>query len=626
MPPGLGLRPVVGRGRLGSTTRPACRPSLCFFCSLTTQESARARSRIARSRYQHIGRLSVVASARYATTDASAARRDLEDTLAELEKHAPNHVSLPRVQLALRSLQQEAGKESIRIAILGIANGHPGRTAKEVLRLLLADPLKAEEEWERELDKHDTAHPLVVRIGKQDAPDQEALRQSRTDLIREMQVSVPTLNGHNIEILVMETNPLTTNPRARAIQEFEESVLVPAVEIPTSDSGRVTPVATPVHKALIVADGMLGALAVSAMPLVDDKDEIAAAVNLRHPTDDVSSCPFMHIDIDLGAQGLGLFRDNVSNAMKYEACWYRSNIPDVRSWLTLGSLSSEDGATKLPVRKLVASVLQNALASIQAEEARHVSCARPALLSGPRLNARLADWAEGAHAELQQELDLVFSGRRWRKLGWWKLFWRVDDVTMLTSEMVTQRFLPRSEQEIVYLAGRLAESQSSDARDELPAYLQPSATADGTRQIVEAKWPTHISFTRRYLLDETIPALQALAQKLVLQTSSSSALSAALGGLMYLSSFGAYEAGAVTALGLVWSLGRMQKKWEAARDFWEGEVREEGRKTIRAAESSVAHYLDQAKEEYAQGGRAVEDLERARELVEKAEAALQKLP
>ena len=59
---------------------------------------------------------------------------------------------------------------------------------------------------------------------------------------------------------------------------------------------------------------------------------------------------------------------------------------------------------------------------------------------------------------------------------------------------------------------------------------------------------------------------------------------------------GLYEAGAVAAFGLVWSLRRMQKKWETARKFWEGEVREEGRKAVRAVEGVVRMFWqDQAR-------------------------------
>ena len=126
----------------------------------------------------------------------------------------------------------------------------------------------------------------------------------------------------------------------------------------------------------------------------------------------------------------------------------------------------------------------------------------------------LAEWSRSAHGELQQELDLVFTGRRWRKLGWWKLFWRVDDVGMLTNEMLSQRFLPTAEQELVYLAGRVAA-----LRGEVPNYPQPvSETVSAAPQAPLPKWPGHIAFTRRYLQNETVPALQALAQRLLVQS------------------------------------------------------------------------------------------------------------
>ncbi len=68
----------------------------------------------------------------------------------------------------------------------------------------------------------------------------------------------------------------------------------------------------------------------------------------------------------------------------------------------------------------------------------------------------------------------------------------------------------------------------------------------------------------------------------------------------------------------------MQKRWEAARDFWEGEVREEGRKAVRSVESSVARVLDASKDAD-DGDAAVLDVRRARELVQNAEDALARL-
>jgi hypothetical protein len=119
---------------------------------------------------------------------------------------------------------------------------------------------------------------------------------------------------------------------------------------------------------------------------------------------------------------------------------------------------------------------------------------------------------------------------------------------------------------------------------------------------------------------ETVPVLQALAQKLVLQTLTTSTFTSALAGLMYIStiSTSVYEAGAVAALGLVWSLKRMQGKWETTRRFWEGEVREEGRKAVRGVESAVGDVLKQT-DIPLEGG---EDFDLVNETVRKAEAAL----
>jgi hypothetical protein len=89
---------------------------------------------------------------------------------------------------------------------------------------------------------------------------------------------------------------------------------------------------------------------------------------------------------------------------------------------------------------------------------------------------------------------------------------------------------------------------------------------------------------------------------------------------MYVSSVstGLYECGAVAALGVVWSLRRMQGKWETARKFWEGEVREEGRRAVRGVEGVVGDVLVTSQPRLE--GDA--ELQRAIEAVSRAEAAL----
>jgi hypothetical protein len=560
-------------------------------------------------------------------------RKDLEDALVDLQRHAGDYVSLSRLQLAIKGLREKPGQETVRIAILGLGGGSSGRSAKELLRLMLADPLMAEQDWERQLEKHDTGLPIVVRLG--DAPsvrpqEESALQITKKPTAPEINVPSVSLKGSNIEILIEEVDPFESERHSSA-DAFEEDVLAPRVGV---EQGPAHASRTPVHRSLLVADGILGATTVVSLPSTFDKDEIATAVNLRRHEDDTSSCPFMTVDIDYGSQALATFRQSVGNAMQYESLWYKSNLPSLFGWMKLEALNNPDGRTKQPVRKLVGSVLRNATAKIDTQHARQLSKTLASHTAGSSfiaLNKGLADWAEAAHQELQNELDRAFTGRRWRKLNWWKLFWRVDDVSMLSSEMVLQRFLPSAEKEVIYLSGKIEEAARSSQVD-LPGYSAP-VVASSERKALEidriptaemTRWPAHIPFTRRYILEETIPALQALAQKLVLQTTGTTAATSALAALTYLSSYGIYEAGAVGALGLVWSLGRMQKKWETAREFWEDEIREEGRKAVRAVEASVAEVLDRTDAEQTGAANAGE-LERVRELVERAQAALAEL-
>ncbi|KAJ6438259.1 alpha-hydroxy acid dehydrogenase, FMN-dependent [Purpureocillium lavendulum] len=580
-------------------------------------------------------------------------RAELEHLLLELERRAPNLVNLSRLQLALQGLRQPAGQEVVRVAILGLANGSTesggaAHTARRVLRMLLVDPLSDEQPWEAELAAHDPSRPLIVRVAPGRGPHVRVEISTDTAL-HELHVSSPDLNGLNLELLLMEVTAPYGAPGEVSVQSLEDAVLVPTVDIPSA-ADRVSPVTTPVHQALLVADGFMGAVNVSALPVSEAGDSIKAAVQIEGVAKEQLGTDFDIIDVSQAEQGIRLFRQGPQNAMDYERLWFTSNIPLLASWLGAGATSAED-TTKPAVLQLISSLLQNTISCIHAADAQKLSRALVANGASPALVAlhgRLADWAQRAHAELQDELDLAFTGRRWRKLGWWKLFWRVDDVAMLTNEMLSQRFMPTAEQELVYLTGRIAElAGDSSSPQQYPQPVSSRDAADGAAAASEQrrlgsgerapalaatsssalpKWPGHIAFTRRYLQNETVPALQSLAQRLVVQALGTSGVTTSLAALLYASSFAStlYEAGAVAALGVVYSLGRMQKKWETARGFWEGEVREEGRKAVRGAEESVATVLDNGAAAKASEQEARE-LQSARELVAKAEDALSRI-
>lgn len=325
--------------------------------------------------------------------------------------------------------------------------------------------------------------------------------------------------------------------------------------------------------------------------------------------------------------------------MRYEALWTEANVGRVGEWLRRNALANGEGITKKPVRSLISSLLRSARAAIQKDEAQELSAGLRAKVSPDfvaHLNKALAEWAQNAHEELQQQLDAAFASRSWSRLGWWKLIWRADDVGMLTSEMVALRFLPEAEQRIIYLAGRIEEAGVVEGQQGHPLYPgpalpQPPAARhrqDAIAPNTTSSWPTHIPFTRNYLQEKTVPALQALAQKLVVQSASLAGLSTALAGLSYLSALGAYECGAIAALGTVLSFRRLQQKWDAAREYWEGEVREEGRKAIRASEASVAEVLDQAgkpRTSNADRSAQLEKVNKAEEIIKRAEEALARM-
>jgi hypothetical protein len=576
----------------------------------------------------------------------------LKAALNDLQKHFRSYVNLSRLQLALRALEQKPGEETIRIAILALP-GQEWTSAKvrELVRLLLADPLKEEEEWESVLTTdQDPGRPVLLRIGEESSDPANPGINNR--LIQELSISSPTLNAHRLEILVMEADNLSD---AGGLQEdIGDNVLVPSIEIPVSSTGKYTSVTTPVHKALIVGDGILGAASLVRLPIQADSEIIKSAVDLPGLVqEDRDQLPFQVIDAALARSALASFRESMDNAMAYEHDWFKSGVPELLTWLKAGTLDTPGGSMKSPVRALIISVLADASQRIQYEESRQLSALLSSKVSSSALDSLQDDltlWAQRAHTELRDQLDIAFEGRRWRKLGWWKLFWRVDDVSMIASDILYQRFLTDAEKEIIYLAGKIEEAgvfkafpaiqqshwaykpipeeQPSIALGSSPSPLQfkdvLGRPQDDTSLTIKLQpWPLHIPTTRSYLSAETVPALQALGQKLVLQTLTTSSFASVFACLIYVSSLsaGVYEAGAVAAFGIVWSMRRMQKKWETARKFWEGEVREEGRKAVRAVEGVVRDVLTGPAKSTIEGA---EELQQARQAVERAREALER--
>ncbi|KAH8720553.1 hypothetical protein HC256_000943 [Beauveria bassiana] len=609
------------------TRQVAAKRQICAICSMsgaglaTTPRRARNNAPI-RPSLPYRRQSSSTASA----ASSSNVRAELEQALVQLQNQSPRLLNLSRLQLALQGLRQTPGEETVRVAILGLANGSsPGSTAKRLLRAILSDPLQDRQAWETRLDSYDLTRPLVVKVSAGPHLDEAAIDVAKKDTIQRLDISSPDYNALGLEFLLMDVEA-SVLAEQQSIKHLEDAALVPSVATRSAD-GRVSQTPAPVHQALIVADGLMGAVAMASLPVSESGGAIAAAVDMKGLAGEELYAPFNVIDVAQAEDGIRLFREGPQNAMQYERLWFASKVPALAAWLKAG-LRTENAATKPAIKQLLASLLDSAQSAIQAEESLIVAktlASKTPLDDATGLHTGLAAWARQAHSELQDELDLAFTGRRWRKLGWWKLFWRVDDVGMLTSDILSQRFLPTAERELVYLAGRIAE-----LRGEPPRYPQPvselpdSPAAAANTAAALPKWPGHISFTRRYLQDETVPALQATAQRLLMQSLGTSSLAATLAGILYVSSFtsGFYEAGAVAALGIVYSLGRMQKKWETARRFWEGDVREEGRKAVRAVEESVSQAL--VAQDSLSPAQA-EELQKAKEFVSRAEELLSRL-
>jgi hypothetical protein len=427
-----------------------------------------------------------------------------------------------------------------------------------------------------------------------------------TPLYKVLYAPSRVLRAHNLEILVSTLNVNTANMLTTASTESSaESVLVPKLQ---ATSARGTPVPYPVHKTLVVAEGLDSALAFgrfSSDSAEDMRNIVKVAVDLPAPQKETATdaqAESAVIDVEVGSQALASFRESVANSQIFERGWFRSGLPTLTQWLTADLQPAEP--IKPAMRTLIASIADDVEAKILREDTARLAI----LASIPTDNETTAAitnaldvWAEKSHTELRDELDEAFSARNWHKLSWWKLFWRVDDVTMLSQEIIERRWLISAEKSSIFLAGRMVQAGFPEELPKILVQRDIPVTTTETAPTLDNQ-PTHLSTevrksqpwfdtiatAREELIIANVPPLQALAQRLILQTMSTTSLSSALSALLWISSScSVFEASAVAALGLTFSLRRMQKVWEGARESWQGTVREEGRRTLKGTEDLV---------------------------------------
>lgn len=491
-------------------------------------------------------------------------------------------------------------------------------------------------------------HPAIPKTNERIRFGEDADANAPSPLYRVLSVPSRVLRSHGLEILVSTLNVNTENVVSATADSSTESILVPKLQ---GASERALPVPFPVHKTLIIGEGLDSAIAFGRYTS-DSTDKlpevVKLAINLPPPSsekDVEEQSGSVAVNTQVGTEALATFRKSIQNSIAYEQGWYRSGMPSLSTWLTRDLEPSTP--IKPVMKKLVASLVDDTDANIVKEDAAQLQkfAALPtAQATSASIVNHLETWAEKSHTELRDELDDAFTTRNWHKLAWWKLLWRVDDVTMISSEILERRWLVSAEKSSIYLAGRMNQAGFPDeirslAVNDIPEVTtqETAPTAENPRMDISTEvrksmpWPEHIAASRTELINDTVPPLQALAQRLLLQTFSTTALSSAASALLYvtMSSLSVFEASAVGVLGLTISLRRMQKVWEGAREMWEGTMREEGRRTLKGTEEAVRTII-RTKEREDTGLGVVEDegvKERraAREAVARVREALEKL-
>ncbi|EUC32450.1 hypothetical protein COCCADRAFT_37622 [Bipolaris zeicola 26-R-13] len=562
--------------------------------------------------------------------------QELYDALSALSGAAETHVNISRLQLALRGL---AAQDAVtRVAVLGL---NSQLSAQQLARLLLADPLAAEGQWEKDLAKAGVGNENAVLLKYGTDPDDV----TPSPLYRVLAVPSRILQSHNLEVLVSTVNVNVNKSVPHVSTESStESLLVPKLQ---ATSARGLPVPYPVHKTLVLGEGLDSAISYgrfSADGLDEMQDIVKLAIDLPVPSTESSTDPNAEsaaINIAVGTKGLDNFRESIKNATVYEQAWFQSGLPTLSQWL-VQDLKTSHGI-KPPLRTLIASVADDVEASVAKEDATHLQ-KLATVQTDEEVTAsilgHLETWAEKSHTELRDQLDEAFAAKNWHKLAWWKLLWRVDDVTMISSEILERRWLVSAEKNSVYLAGRMNQAGYPDEIQRAIASSIPEATTQDTAPTAENQrldlsttvrkpmpWHEQISNARTDLINDTVPPLQALAQRLLLQTFSTTSISSAASALLYLSmsSFSVFEASAVAALGLTFSLRRMQKLWEGARESWQATVREEGRRTLKSTEERVRFVIENAETKVVVEEEDVRERRLAREAVRRVREVLGKM-
>ncbi|KAG9520871.1 Metallo-dependent phosphatase, partial [Aureobasidium melanogenum] len=599
-------------------------------------------------------------------SNVPAENQQLYASLDRLKDIASDYVNQSRLQLALRGL--ETSRPTVRIGLLGL--GRDGDVAaRKLARVLLADALGDEGQWEKMLKQpSQDGKPLLLRYGAEDDIP------PMNPLVNELNIPSRVLEKNNLEILITTLNTpsgpnITADPSGLA-----EAILVPPLQTPVASSGRTGFVRYPVHKAIVVGEGIQGCMdfgrlsaALEATTLAVTGAEqgliqVALGVPRDSPRTQTNDTRLISpVDIDQAGLALDLFRQDVANGAIFNSKWQASNIQAIIKFLASDPMDPVTGDS-VGLRPTLQAHIRSTLDSAADAIALSEQVANTAVISNSisdqkrqEISQAISAWAQHAHTDLQVSLANAIDSRSWRRTTWSRLLWRVDDVGVAAEEVLRSHWLLDAESTLAFLAGRIEQAgffrsrggvanfnpdyamhasdratdpKTGEAISKERAFLAPSqasstptttktskgffgkfftdkvpqpSTADllnthaltakvaqtGGIDIFHSRpWPLAIHFTRQKLLHTLVPSLQARAQGLLAQSLTTIGATSALGVWLYIATSGSMlaESGAIAALGLVWTLRRLQKKWEGERETWEAEVREHGRVVLSEVE------------------------------------------
>jgi hypothetical protein len=340
-------------------------------------------------------------------------------------------------------------------------------------------------------------------------------------------------------------------------------ILVPRFVLPgATNGGRVGKVMEyPVHKALVCMESIEQIVAAARSPLDFKRIHWMLLPSFSASTSSTTSNP----TASNSAESLNL-------ANFFKPAW---------NWIFTTPSTTV-------IRDLIQDVLTTSLSRIPASESPQVSpynsytpypntpqtpSPQPASIPLELITA-VKSWSMTAHTEVQS-LDKVFLEKRWKELEWWKLPWRVDDVSVVAADVVKESFLPFAERDGVFLAGQVAGFSSPCSSFSLTP-LSTTTTA-ATNPSSNYKYNTSISHTRQKIIKETIPSLHISAQRILFSAVSTNALAAVTAGMLMASGIDAFTSGSILAAGAVASAAYTQRNWNRVRRGFEESVKEMAR-------------------------------------------------